>query len=238
MRKVNIAMLALAAGALSAAGPVKKSAPKPAATNWNTTVTRTAQDTHILGNPAAKVRLTEFVSYTCPHCAHFEGEADASLRMDFVAQGKGAVEVRHFVRDPIDMTVALLTNCGPPAKFFLNHTAFMRSQAKWITPLENPSAAQQTRWTSGTFAQRTRTIAKDFGFYPIMATRGYTAPQVDKCLADEALATRLAADTDLAQQTLRITGTPSFAIDGAVLAGTHDWDTLRPQLLARLPGGG
>ena len=234
MRKVYIAVLALAGLALTAAGP----AVKPVKTDWNTTVARTAQGTHILGNPAAKVRLTQFVSYTCSHCAHFEEAADAALRVNFVAQGKTAVEVRHFVRDPVDLTVTLLTNCGAPAKFFRNHTAFMRSQAKWIGPLENPSAAQAARWSSGTFAQRTRVIARDFGFYPIMASRGYTAAQVDKCLADEALANRLAADTDLAQRSLRVTGTPSFAIDGAVLAGTHNWETLRPQLDARLRTGG
>ena len=234
MRKVHIAVLALAGLALSAAGP----AAKPAKTSWNTTITRTPQGTHVLGNPAAKVRLTQFVSYTCSHCAHFEEEADAALRLNFVAQGKMAVEVRHFVRDPVDLTVTLLTNCGAPAKFFLNHTAFMRSQAKWIGPLENPTAAQAARWSSGTFAQRIKVIAKDFGFYPIMVSRGYTAAQVDRCLANEALANRLAADTDLAQRSLRVTGTPSFAIDGAVLAGTHNWDTLRPQLDARLRTGG
>lgn len=236
MRKTPIAVLALAALALSGAAPAAKLSKSAAKTNWNATVTRTAQGTHILGNPAAKLKLTQFVSYTCSHCAHFDEEADAPLRMNFVAKGQGAVEVRHFVRDPVDLTVTLLTNCGPPAKFFLNHAAFMRSQSKWIGPLTNPTAAQRERWSAGSFAQRTKTIAKDFGFYPIMATRGYTAAQVDKCLANEPLAERLAADTQLAQTSLRVTGTPSFAIDGAVLAGTHSWDALRPQIDARLSG--
>lgn len=234
------ALALTAAGFLAGAAGAQSSPAKPAAkiarANWNATTTLTPQGTHVLGNPAAKVRLTQFVSYTCPHCAQFDGEADGALRLSFVADGKGAVEVRHFVRDPIDMTVALLTNCGPANKFFLNHAAFMRSQAKWIGPLTNASAAQQARWTSGPFAQRTRYIAKDFGFYPIMATRGYTATQVDQCLANETLAKRLAADTDLAADKLNVQGTPTFAIDGVVLAGTHSWDALRPQLAARMTG--
>lgn len=225
---------AAAALAQTSAAPAKPAPLNAGARNWNATVARTPQGTHLLGNPAAKVRLTQFVSYTCPHCAQFEAEADAQLRLGFVATGKGAVEVRNFVRDPVDLTAALLTNCGPPAKFFLNHAAFMRSQDKWIAPLARPTAAQQARWTSGTFAQRTRAIAKDFGFYRIMQTRGYTAPQVDKCLADEALAQRLAAATEEAGSTLFVTGTPSFAIDGVVLAGTHSWKALRPQLDARM----
>ncbi|MFC4296125.1 thioredoxin domain-containing protein [Novosphingobium tardum] len=239
LRIVGALGLAAAAVALGAAAPQKPAAkPLPGRSvtngNWNTVVRRTADDTYILGNPDAKVRLTEFISYTCPHCAHFETEADAPLRLAFVANGKGSIEVRSFVRDPIDMTVALLTHCGPPEKFFLNHTAFLRSQAKWIAPLKDASAAQKARWSSGSFAARTRAIADDFHFYPIMATRGYTAQQVDKCLTDEALANRLAKATEDAAQRLFVRGTPSFAIDGVVLSGTSDWASLRPQLAARV----
>lgn len=222
----------LAVAALGATAAVAQT--KPAARNWNATITRTPEGTHILGNPAAKVKLTQFVSYTCPSCANFERQADGPLRLSFVANGQGAVEVRNFVRDPVDLTVALLTNCGPANKFFLNHTAFLRSQAKWIGPLAAPSPAQRTRWSTGNFAQRTRAIAQDFKFYPIMQSRGYTVQQIDKCLADEPLAKRLAAATDEAQTTLSVTGTPSFAIDGALLAGTHSWAALKPQLEARM----
>ena len=226
LKLYGVALALVASGALAQT--------KPAPRNWNATVTVTPAGNHVLGNPAAKIRLTEFVSYTCPHCAHFEAEADAQLRLTFVAGGKGAIEVRNFVRDPVDMTVALLTNCGPPAKFFGNHAAFLRGQDKWIGPLANPSPAQRARWSGGAFAQRTRAIAKDFGFYPIMARRGYTVQQVDKCLADESLARRLAAATDEAANAGYVTGTPSFAIDGDVLAGTHSWAALRPQLAARM----
>jgi protein-disulfide isomerase len=227
-----IALMLFGAVALSAAP--KPARPAPAGTNWNTVVTRTAQDTHILGNPAARIKLVEFISYTCPHCAHFEQQADAQLRLGFVANGKGSIEVRNFVRDPIDMTVALMTNCGPPSKFFMNHTAFLRSQEKWIVPYEDPSPAQRQRWFSGDFKTRTRAIATDFRFYDIMATRGYDRTTLDKCLADEALAKRLAKSTDDAVDKDFVQGTPSFMLDGVLLAGTNSWDVLRPQIEARL----
>jgi protein-disulfide isomerase len=224
---------ALALGATMAAAATKP-LPTSAKRNWNTTVTVTPQGNHVLGNPAAELKLTEFVSYTCPHCAHFETEADAPLRLTMVMSGKGSIEVRNFVRDPVDLTVALLTNCGPASKFFLNHSTFLRRQGQWIAPLVAPSPSQKTRWYTGPFAQRTRYIAQDFGFYPIMQSRGYTPQQIDVCLANEGLAKRLAAATDEAADKLYVSGTPSFAIDGVVLAGTHSWDALRPQLDARL----
>ena len=237
--EVKIAGLALAlvAGAVVAqAKPTPTKAP-PAnalARDWNNVVALTPQGTHLLGNPAAKVKLTQFISYTCPHCAHFEEQAEAPLKLVLVATGKGSVEVRNFIRDPIDMTVALLTNCGPATKFFGNHAAFLRRQGTWIKPMAHPSPSQQKRWSGGGFPQRTRAIARDFGFYGIMQTRGYTATQVDKCLADEPLARRLAASTDEATNQLFVTGTPMFAIDGVVLTGTYTWDALRPQLDARM----
>jgi protein-disulfide isomerase len=226
--------LVVALAACAAAASAQAPSPRR---DWNRVVAQTPAGTHVLGNPAAKIRLTEYISYTCPHCAEFEREAEATLRLGFVATGEGSVEVRHFVRDPVDMTVALLTNCGPPAKFFANHTAFLRSQPKWIATLASSGPSRRARWTTGAFAARTRAIAQDFGFHAIMRGRGYTPAQVDKCLANQVLAERLAAATDEAQETLRIPGTPSFAIDGVVLAGTHDWATLKPQLEARLRAG-
>lgn len=201
--------------------------------NWNTTVAVTPTGSHVLGNPAARVKLTEFISYTCSHCAHFDREASDRLRVTGVAQGKVSIEVRHLVRDPIDMTVAMLTNCGPPAKFFLNHSAFLRSQDNWIGNANNASAAQRQRWSTGDMPSRMKAIASDFGFYPIMATRGYDRMTVDRCLSDRAMAQQLAAQTESASK-LGVTGTPSFLINGQLLAGTHDWQSLQPQIEARL----
>jgi protein-disulfide isomerase len=149
-----------------------------------------------------------------------------------VQPGKLSIEVRHLVRDPIDMTVAMLTNCGAPNKFFLNHSAFLRSQTTWIAAAQRATPAQQARWTSGTTVSRFRAIAGDFHFYEIMATRGYDRLTVDRCLADGATAKRLAAQTDDATK-LGVDSTPSFLLNGDLLTGTHDWQTLKLQLEAR-----
>ena len=226
MRLVQLLAAAALAMLTSAAG-------YPARGNWNTTVAVTPSGSHVLGNPAAKLKLAEYISYTCPHCAHFDQEASDRLRLAYVSQGKLSIEVRHLVRDPIDMTAAMLTNCGPPDKFFLNHTAFLRSQDRWITSANSASAAQQKRWNTGDMPSRLRAIATDFGFYAIMQTRGYDRTTVDRCLADQAMARKLADQTGEADR-LGVTGTPSFLLNGELLAGTHDWQGLRLQLEARM----
>lgn len=205
----------------------------PRQLNWNNRVVLTPAGTHLVGNPAAPVKLVEYVSYTCSHCAHFEVEGEGPMHLAYVVPGKLSVEVRNFVRDPVDLTVAMLTNCGPVAKFPLNHAAFMRGQANWIGPMGSASDAQRARWTTGSDLARRRAIANDFRFYDIMQSRGYDRPAVDRCLADDAMARKLAALTDQAAQS-GVNATPSFAINGLLLAGTHDWHVLEPQLRARM----
>lgn len=201
--------------------------------DWNRVVTPTPQQSHVIGNPAAKVKLTTWVSYTCPHCAEFERESDAALKLKYIRSGKVSVEIRHLVRDPIDLTVAMLTNCGPKDKFPLNHSAFMRGQPNWIGTLARSNKTQQARWTSGALPVRARAIASDFGFYQIMAGRGYDRVTVDRCLADTAMAQRLAAGTETASK-LGIDHTPSFMMNGTLLYGTDGWALLQPQIEARM----
>ena len=218
---------------LTLAAALSIGATKPAPRNWNNAVVLLPSGSHLLGNPAAEVKLVEFVSYTCPHCSHFEVQAHAPLRLAYVHSGKLSVEVRHLLRDPIDLTAAMLTNCGPKEKFFLNHAAMMRRQPIWMRPLATASAAQHARWTTGDRVTRSRAIANDFQFYQIMATRGYDRTAVDRCLADQAMAERLGKMTTDAA-TLGVESTPSFSLNGTLLTGTNDWAMLRPQIDARM----
>lgn len=223
MRLVRLAAVA-AAALLSIAAT-----PRP---DWTGKVTLGEGGSHVLGNPAAKVKLTEFVSYTCSHCADFQKEADAPLKLAYVLPGKVSVEVRHLVRDPVDLAAGLLTNCGEPARFFGNHNAILQGQDGWIKVLGTASDAQKQRWSAGPLGNRMRAIAGDLGFYRIMERRGYQRPALDRCLADEAMARKLTAQTQAAIDA-GVTGTPSFMLDGTLLAGTHDWRSLNAQLEAR-----
>jgi protein-disulfide isomerase len=223
MRFARIAAITLVATLSIAA------APHP---DWTATVTMGEGGSLVLGNPAAKVRLTEFISYTCPHCAHFHKEADGALKLGYVLPGKVSIEIRHLVRDPVDLSAALLTNCGEPKRFFGNHNAFLQSQDRWIETMGKASDGQKARWTSGSIASRMKAIANDFGFYRMMEQRGYRRSDLDRCLGDEAMTRRLTAQTQEAVKD-GVEGTPSFMIDGTLLAGTHDWQSLSAQLQAR-----
>lgn len=202
--------------------------------DWNTQVVLT-EGGHRVGNPDAKVALIEFVSYTCPACANFTKSGEGALQIGYIASGRVNREIRHIVRDPVDLTAAMLTNCGAPGKFLQNHAAFMARQDTWLPRAQNTTGAQRNRWMTGSDAARRRAIANDAGFYTIMEGRGYRRTDVDRCLADDAKANSLAENSEQDSKKYFVTSTPSFALNGVKLAGTHGWRELEPQIKARLP---
>jgi protein-disulfide isomerase len=196
--------------------------------NWLATVSANGTG-HRIGNPDAKGKLVEYVSYTCPHCAAFTKEAEGAIQLAYIQPGKVNVEIRNLIRDPIDLTVAMLADCPPLSRFPQNHSAFLAHQESWIGPLVHATPAQQERWKQPTAAGR-RAIASDFKLYDIMDRRGYSRAEVDRCLANDALMKQIVATSAKDWDLPGIEGTPSFAIDGVVMPGTHSWQGLQPQL--------
>ncbi|WP_408590000.1 thioredoxin domain-containing protein [Novosphingobium sp.] len=242
MLKVLTTIIAALAGVglLTAAAPARKPlAPKPAARvvasgGWGAKVTRTPQDSYILGNPAAPVRLITYISYTCPHCAEFDKESEVPLKVGMIDTGKGALEVRPFLRNAIDVVATLLAECGPPEKFLGNHLMLLRRQDEWTAPAMSMNEVQKARWSNPDFATRMRAIASDLKLYDLMEARGYGRPELDRCLADRALAERATRHTQDAVEKDFVRGTPAFVLNGVPLAGTANWAGLKPQLEARL----
>lgn len=205
-----------------------------AAPNWNARITQTPEGGHRLGNPEAQVKVVAFESYTCPHCANFQLQSDGPLRLAYIPTGKVSFEVRHFVRDGVDLTAAMLTECVAPAKFFDAHRALFSNFKTWSPRMHSATKAQLDRWNALDRAAGRRAIASDLGFYELLAPQGLTRGQADKCLNDGALAKRLAEQTKADSEKYGIEGTPSFAINGTLLAATYEWALLRMQIEARL----
>ncbi len=67
-----------------------------------------------------------------------------------------------------------------------------------------------------------------------MAVNGYERTELDRCLADEALARKLANSTQADVQAFGIQGTPSFAINGTLVKDVHGWSALQPPLDAAM----
>jgi protein-disulfide isomerase len=236
LAKSFLLTLAVCCAIVAPPATAKPAAPAPVAhnANWNATVTRTADDGYMLGNPAAPLRLVAYLSYTCPHCAEFEAESFAQMSIGMIAPGKGSYEVRPFLRNGLDMVAALLAECGPPSKFFGNTQLLLANQRQWLEPMDKLTDAQKTRWDGPDFATKMRAIASDLGLYALFERRGYGRVELDRCLANKPLADRIAKHTQEASDKEFVQGTPAFLINGVPLAATYNWETLKPQIEARL----
>lgn len=198
----------------------------PARQPWDRVV-GDAQGMPVLGNPAAPLRVVEFVSYSCPHCMSFHLEADGQLQPEFVRTGKASLEVRPFFRNGYDVMATLLALCGSRQRFFDNHNAILRGQNQW---LRGPEGAEQNRWSSGSFGSQMKAMASDLGLYRMMVKRGYKPAELDRCLADKPLADRLGKQTQDAMTKFAVPGTPAFLINGE-LHNENTWPGLRALLL-------
>ena len=198
--------------------------------DWTRTVTTAPSGAYVLGNPNAKVRLVEYLSYTCPHCAHFTKESSAPLRQTYVAKGQVAVELRNAVRDRLDLTASLLSRCGGPSRVFGNSEAIFAAQDSLIakvTAFEGSGAKLPDNLNASLFV-----YANASGLTALMATRGVNAAQTRACLNDPASRKQVLATTKEAWNVRKIPGTPAFLINGTFAGG--GWGEIEPLIRTAL----
>lgn len=201
----------------------------PAGAVWSETIAETPEGYYLMGNPAAKLKLVEFGSYTCSHCKDFSAEASEEIRK-LVDTGKMSFEFRTYVRDPIDISTALLARCGGKdifyplsEQFFANQNAmFEKAQALGDQPYQALMSAPP--------AQRFGQLASALGLVDFAKQRGIAEDQAKQCLADTASAEKLAKGVETANSQYQISGTPSFLINGVLVDNVANWATLLPKL--------
>jgi hypothetical protein len=216
-------------GALFLAATAPAQSPKAKGRDWRASVVMLPSGAYAIGNPAARVKLVEYLSYTCSHCAHFVAESKPKLHDDLVRRGVVRVEFRHAVRDPLDMAAALLARCAGPRGFAGASEAIFAAQPGWY--------AQGAQWWQANGASlkdqselaRLKGVAQGSGLTQLMRERGMTPAAIDRCFASPGDLTKVTAMTKAAWSAIQ--GTPSFAIDGKPANGS-DWATLEPQLRA------
>ncbi len=183
----------------------------------------------IVGNIKARLQLVEYFSFTCPACARFVAAATQPLQSAYIAPGLLAFEYRNLVRDPLDMTAALLARADGPAGFSGHYRALMLAQPNWLARVRALPDAVIERWYEGSVAERGARIAADSGLAALMQRRGVGPARQRAALASAASQTALTRMTNMAERD-GVTSTPSFRLNGAALPGVHDWAALKTRL--------
>ncbi len=221
-----------------ASGPVTPVAP-PANGDWTTVVSQTAAGGFLMGNPNAAVKLVEFGSMTCPHCAEFDEEAMKPLTEKYVKSGKVSLEFRNFVRDPFDVAASLVARCGGTTSFFGLTRGLYADQQEWIGKIQSadPNAMQQVQ--SLPPQQQFGEIAKIAGFQDWAAMRGLPTEKTAACLSNQAEVDRLVQMQNDAVTAYDLPGTPAFLINGEMVPiqpGSTPWQQIEAKIKSALGG--
>jgi protein-disulfide isomerase len=216
-------LIAVAALSIGAAPP-----------NWTTRVQLAPNGAFVMGNPVAKAKFVEYLSYTCSHCADFNAEASMPLKRDYVAKGLVSVEFRNAVRDRLDFTAALLARCGGPTKFFAISDQLMATQSVWLGKAQAFGEANGEKLQAMSINDGLKLIARGLGFDAILKARGISAEQMDACLTNKAAQDKIAAMTNEAWAVRKIKGTPSFLINGNEVSAPGKWALIEPEIKTAL----
>lgn len=152
---------------------------------------------------AAGLPIVEYGSATCPHCAHFDRDVWPAFKKAYVDSGKVRYIFREYSRNNLDVAAFMLARCVGDDKAFSAIELLFASQDRWAfgdNPLEGLMAA--------------------------LRPTGMSRDKATVCLNDQAKADALAQIVKTADERFKISGTPSFIIDGKIYGGALSLDEL------------
>jgi protein-disulfide isomerase len=203
LRRIAGAALVCAA-ALAVSSALAQSPPQPEGTADMIKVLQPGPLPELaMGDPSGVV-VVEYGSLTCPHCAAFSKEIFPQLKAEYIDTGKVRYIFREFARNTLDVAGYVLARCIGDDKAFAADELLFAQQDKWAfvdKPLEPLIAA--------------------------MRPAGLSQEKANECLKDQKLADAIVAITKHANDDVKISGTPTFVIDGKVYGGELTFDQLK-----------
>jgi protein-disulfide isomerase len=210
MLKLNRrAMIALAAAATAAMSPAL------AQETGTATTTGDGPGDFTLGSPDAPVKIVEYASYTCPHCAAFHANVFKSLKSEYIDTGKVHFTLREVYFDRYGLWAAMVARCGGEMRYFGIHDMLFDKQQEWAAS-QDPTEV----------VNNLRTIGK---------AAGLDDTSLDACLNDQAKAEAMIARFEKNMAADGVQGTPTIFVNGAKHSNMA-WEDLKAIIDAELAG--
>lgn len=205
----------------------------PARTNWLLTFSETAKGSFVMGNPAAPQKLVEYASYTCSHCAEFETDVAPKLKAQNIAGGNVSFEIRNLVRDPLDLTIAMLARCGGKGRFFGNHKLLMANQKSILANVDKITPQTEEKLKAGNVSGFMIDVFTQLGLQPLARQRGITDTSAKACLSDKLAMQKIIDMTEESSIKYAINATPAFLINDKVIPHAHDLESIQTAIKAK-----
>ncbi|MDQ8756571.1 thioredoxin domain-containing protein [Sphingosinicella sp. LHD-64] len=218
-----LGVAALAAPAVPAAAQAQR--------DWTQVVSQTPEGGFRMGNPDAPIKVVEFMSMTCPHCAAFSAEGGPRLAT-YVRSGRVSWEYRNFVLNGLDLAAALVSRCAAPQNYFALNSEIFARQQEWMNRMQEIPAEQRQQMEGLSPLETMQRVVSVAGLEAIAARHGVNAAQARTCLSNQAGLDRL-VQMQQSGANFGVQGTPTFAINGRIAGTVRDWATLEPLLGGR-----
>jgi protein-disulfide isomerase len=150
-----------------------------------------------MGDANAPVKMVEYASASCSHCAAFNNEVFPAFKAKYIDTGKVHYTLKEFLTPPVEMAAAgfLTARCAGKDKYFSVVDAVYHSQNEMFQ--------------SGDIRGPLLRIAQ---------SAGLTEAQFNACITDETALKALNERVEKAARDEKITGTPTFVVNGKQVA--------------------
>jgi len=203
--------------------------PAPAGRMWSEVVSATPEGGMRMGNPDAPLKLVEYGSLSCPHCAKLANDGMKTLVDKYVNSGRVSFEFRSFpIHGIIDVPLTVLVRCADPAAYFPLVEQIFANQQELMTRAEQGNAQAQAA-SQLPPGQRFAALADAFGLTDWFAARGLSKDQARSCLADTSAAEKIAKEGQKWSDD-GVNSTPTLALNGSLLDKVTEWKELEPVL--------
>lgn len=147
-----------------------------------------------IGPMDAKVKVVEYASFTCPHCAGFHAEVFPKLKADYIDTGKIRFEYREVYFDRYGLWAGMIARCGGEMRYFGISDILFDTQKEWAAS-DDPAVVSENLKKIGRSA-------------------GMEDAAMDACMKDKPTAEAMLKHYQTNFAADGIEGTPTFMING------------------------
>ena len=148
----------------------------------------------ILGNPSAPIKIIEFASLTCPHCADFHTQTLGQVKAELIDTGKAYIVFSDFPLNAPALHATMAARCLPQDKYYDFTSELFAEQEKW---------------------------AGDANYIVYLrdkaATYGLPADRFKACVENKEIQQSIIDRMEASQKMWQIKSTPSFVVNNKTL---------------------
>ena len=156
------------------------------------------EDDFVIGKIDAPITIIEYASMSCSHCASFHNNTLPDLKEEYIDTGKVKFVFRDFPYNFPALLGSMVMRCTPNDVRYDYMNALYKLQNQWVLE-ENAKTTQE--------------------LYKIMQSGGMKKEDFEACINNTDLENQIIQEIIDAQEEFQIKNTPSFLVNGNLVAG-------------------